>query len=88
MKEIVIGLCFLLIGLLVGYGIGFGSAINWGINKAAYMLEIRGFNMTTLTLDVDLDQIIYGIMQYKENINTCYPDRQNAFTLNNTWNKT
>lgn len=62
----------LIVGILMGYSIGFmvgtRRALDWTFNKAIYFLDLKG-----IEIDLDLDQLKYGAMQWKHRIDACYP---------------
>jgi len=75
----------LIIGILIGYNIGFTATLNWGVNKAIHFLSLKG-----IEIDIEKEELIYAISQYRNHINVCYPDYKkyisNASLYNNTRN--
>jgi len=77
----------IIISLLIGYSVGFtyGSitSLNWAANKAMHFLELKG-----IEIEFDSDEIAWGLYQFKNNINACYPDIKNASIYANERNQT
>lgn len=77
-KIIALVIIVFMVGSVVGYSIGFTSGLNWSVGKAIYFLELKG-----IELDINKEEIVYGIQMYKNHFNACYPDLQNALEHNN-----
>jgi len=70
MKTLIaIAIICLLIGFTVGYGVGYTAALNWGIGKAVYFL-----NLNNVTLDIREKEILQGIQYYKNKIDDTYKE--------------
>jgi len=67
-KRIVIAVIFLLIGGIIGAGIGATATLNWGVDKAIYFLDIKGYE-----LDINKKEIINAIRMYRHEIDWRYP---------------
>lgn len=63
----------LLIGIITGFIFGFSigaiKALDWAVKKAVYFMELKG-----VTLDIDTNEVAYGLWTYKERVDKCYPD--------------
>ena len=80
-KYALVAVLIFLVGFGLGYGSGWVAALNWGVHKAVYFLELKG-----IKLDIDEKQIVYAINQYKNQIDVCYPGIENALVFNKSGN--
>lgn len=68
----------LVLGLLLGFSFGFYvgtyKALDWSVDKAVYLIELKG-----IEVDVNKELITWGLMTYKRRID-------DAFIRNNTGN--
>jgi hypothetical protein len=75
--AIIVVVC-LILGGIIGYAIGFGSgslwALNWGLKKAVYFLDLKG-----IKVEANTDLIAQGIFRYQNNIGGCW-DIENRTT--------
>ena len=74
-------LCFILliiiiflIGGIIGINYGMMSLVDYTFQKSVYFMKVNNCSVT-----IDTNFLIYGINQYKQKINRCYP---NNFSLN------
>ena len=70
-----------IIGSMLGIVIGWVQALNWGINKAVYFLELKG-----IEIDIDSVEIAQAINSYKSQIDSAYPQIENASLYGNKGN--
>ena len=56
----------------VGYAMGYEAALRWSVKLATHFVEI----------DIDKEELVFAIQQYKDRINACYPDINNASIRN------
>ena len=54
--------CFLIIGMLIGYGAGIKAGITWAVKIGLNFVDI----------DVDVDMLTDAIFRYKNQIGDCY----------------
>jgi len=52
-----------LVGFGMGYSIGYMSALNWSVDKAIWLLEIKG-----IEVDINAGLIAEGLWRYKDRI--------------------
>lgn len=76
-NVVLISIITLLIGIFIGYGMGYKAALDWGV----------GFASNFIKIDINEELIAWGLIAYKDRINSCYPPNiKNALISNNTGN--
>jgi len=58
----------LLLGFIIGWTTGWTQALNWGVDKAVYFLDLKG-----IELDMNSAMIVAQIDRYRTHIDSCYP---------------
>lgn len=67
-KMLACAIIGMLFGVMIGFGIGSAVTINWGVGKAMYFLKLKG-----VELDIEEDEIIWGVNKYKRVIDMNWP---------------
>ena len=57
-----------LLGYVIGYSIGYGAALNWAVEKAFWLIEIKGYE-----IDINKGVILQGLLQYKNHVDGLLP---------------
>ena len=60
----IIAIIAFILGFVLGYGLGFKDAIEWGVKKVVYFIQLE---------DVNIDKLVWAITQYKDKIDLTYP---------------
>ena len=58
----------ILLGYIIGYSIGYGAALNWAVDKAFWLIEIKGYE-----IDINKGMILHGLFQYKNHVDGFLP---------------
>jgi len=69
-KVVALLIISVLIAYMVGYGIGFTSALNWGVKTTFKIMESHGIDTSSM-LNISANILAVGIWQYKENVGGC-----------------
>lgn len=56
-----------------GYAAGYENALNWGVEKAVYMLELKGYEV-----DLNTHLIASGLAVYQERVDKMFIKIKNA----------
>ena len=69
-----------IIGLFIGFGFGYSmgwiNALDWGLKRAVYFLNLKG-----IEIDVNTNLLANGIYRYQNNIGGCWNFDNGAINL-------
>jgi len=73
-KRIIIITIGIIVGFSLGIMVGSYFTMYWGVQLGMNFLELKG-----IELDIDADELAYGVYQYKNRISSCYSDMEGVW---------